>query len=144
MKTILVSILLTAGMMGYAQHGPHHRAMKDMTPEQVASLQTKKLTLTLELTQQQQDQIQQLELENAKFRIAKREERKAAKEGEKSMKPSSDERYVMMSDRLDRQIDHKDRMKSILNKSQFEKWEKMQTSRKSRGKCKVHKGKPSR
>ncbi|MGI9547732.1 MAG: hypothetical protein ACR2MM_10870, partial [Flavobacteriaceae bacterium] len=119
-------------------------AMKDMNPEQVASLETKKLTLALDLTEQQQAEIRQIELENAEYRKAKMEERRAVKDSEKAEKPSSDERYAMMSDRLDRKIDHKEKMKSILDKSQFEKWEKMRTPKNLRGKCKVHKGKPSR
>lgn len=144
MKTILTSILLIGCMTVFSQHGHHQRGMKEMSPEQVATLETKKLTLALDLTEQQQKEIYQIEFDNAEFRKARMEERKVAKADGKGEKPSSDDRYAVMSNRLDRQIAHKEKMKTILNKSQFEKWEKLQGKREMRGKCKVHKGKPSR
>jgi len=139
MKALLVSIFLTLGMIGYAQHGPHHRGMKDMSAEQRATLETKKLTLALELNEKQQQEIQEIHLEKAIARDAMREERK-----EKDSKPDADERYAMKSEKLDRQIEMKNKMKTILNKDQFAKWEKLHLGKEMRGKCKPHKGKPSR
>ena len=48
-----------------------------------------------------------------------------------------------MSERLDKQIAVKDQMKDILNKDQFEKWEKLNLARgssKMKGHCKVRRG----
>lgn len=144
MKAIFISILLIGNLVGYAQHGHHHKGLKDMSPEQVATLETKKLTLALELTEKQQAEIFQLEVANAEFRKAKHEEIKSIRKAGNDEKPSTDEKYEFLNERLDRQIAHKENMKGILNKDQFEKWEKMLVAREMRGKCRVHKGRQSR
>ncbi|WP_422083547.1 Spy/CpxP family protein refolding chaperone [Ulvibacterium sp.] len=142
MKKIVVLAMLLAGATAMAQEGRknHHRAaMKDLTPEQIATLHTKKMTLALDLNEAQQKQIQVLSLENAKLRKAKMEERKAKKESGESKKPTSEERYVMQLERLDNQIAHKAEMKAILSPEQYEKWEKLHFhKRKHRGKERNH------
>ena len=70
MKKVLVTTVLLIGMLGYSQRGPQfnseQRGMKDMTPEQIAILKTKKMTLALDLSTAQQKEIQKVNLENAK------------------------------------------------------------------------------
>ncbi|WP_046756136.1 hypothetical protein [Kordia jejudonensis] len=105
--------------------------MKDLTPEQIAELQTKKLTLALDLSENQQQQVLALATENAKMRQQKMEARKAAKE--KNVKPTDEEKYAMMNERLDAKIAYKQKMKQILSEEQYERWEKMQ-ARKGKGK----------
>jgi hypothetical protein len=99
--------------------------MKDLTPEQMATLQTKKMTLALDLTEAQQAQVKALHLENAKMRKTKMEERKAQKEEGEAKKPTSEERYAMTNARLDHQIAQKAELKSILSDEQYAQWEKM-------------------
>jgi periplasmic protein CpxP/Spy len=99
---------------------------QDLTPEEMASLQTKKMTLQLDLNESQQKEIQKINLENATERKAKMEARKAQKENETMAKPSKEERLKMMNERLDNQIEMKGKMKKILNDEQFAKWEKQQ------------------
>lgn len=99
--------------------------MNKMTPEQTATLKTKKMTLALDLNDAQQKQIQTLNLEKAKTRKAAMEKRKAQKENGESNSPTSDERYAIKNGRLDRMIDHKAKMKDILSPEQYGKWEKM-------------------
>lgn len=103
--------------------GKGQRFMQDLTPEQMAALQTKKLTLALDLSESQQQQILALATENAKARKAKMEARKAKKE--KNEKLTSDEKFAMMNERLDAQIAYKKSMKQILSAEQYERWEKM-------------------
>lgn len=138
MKKTLVLVMLLAGATVMAQEGRknHHReAMKDLTPEQIATLHTKKMTLALDLSDTQQKQVQVLSLENAKLRKAKMEERKARKESGDSKKPTSEERYELQLERLDNQIAHKAEIKAILSPEQYEKWEKLHFhKRKMRGK----------
>ena len=105
------------------EHMEQGQRFKDFTPEEIAQLQTKKMTLHLDLTESQQKQIEKLHLENAKERQSLREERQT------KMK---EDRLSAMNERLDRQIEMKAKMKKILNSDQFEKWEAMQT-RKQRG-----------
>lgn len=111
--------------------------MKDLTPEQMAELQTKKLTLALDLSSSQQQQILALNTATAKDRKQKMEARKAKME--KKEKPTADEKYAMLNERMDAKIAHKQKMKQILSKEQYEKWEKMH-ARKGKGK-KKRKGK---
>lgn len=121
-------MLLLVGATAVAQEksGGHHRGkMNDMTPEQMATLQTKKMTLALDLSESQQSQIQALNLENVKVRKTKMEERKAKKEVGERKKRTSEERYAMSNARLDAQIAQKEEMKKILSEKQMEKWEKM-------------------
>ena len=102
--------------------------MKDYTAEEQATLQTKKMTLALDLSEAQQKDIYALNLANAKERKAKMKEREA-KKGEK---PSKEERYKMQNEMLDKKIAMKKKMKQILNDEQFAKWEKMMQRRKSK------------
>lgn len=96
---------------------------KDFSPEEMAQLQTKRMTLDLDLTPSQQKQIQKLNLENAKDRKAKMETRQARMKDVNAEKPNKEERLKMMNERLDKQIEMKQKMSKILNSDQMEKWE---------------------
>ena len=138
MKALFAAVLMMTGILGFSQRGPGHERMKDMSPEQIAILETKKMTLALDLNEKQQQQIQEIHLEKAIERQAHREERE-----DRDSKPDADERFQMMNERLDKQIAVKDQMKDILSNEQFEKWEKLNLSRgrsKMKGRCKVHRG----
>lgn len=146
MKKVLVTLLLLAGFTTMAQHGEHHKGKKmakmkmmDMTPEQMATLHTKRMTLALDLTKGQQAKIQTLNVENAKLRKAKREEWKAKKEEGNMKKPTSDERYAMNNTRLDHQIAQQEKLKEILNEEQYAKWKNMRHKKGKHHKRKMHK-----
>ena len=135
MKKVLVTTVFLIGMMGYSQRGQHfdseQRGMKDMSPEQIAILKTKKMTLALDLSTAQQKEIQTLNLENAKEREALMLERKVKKEQAEQSKPSTDERFEFQNERLDRMIAQKGKMKQILSEEQFQKWERINHHRSS-------------
>ncbi|MFK7832808.1 MAG: hypothetical protein AB8B52_06010 [Winogradskyella sp.] len=97
---------------------------KEMTPQDVADLKTKQLTLKLDLTDVQQKEVHQLILDQAKTRAEKRKAHQAKVEGKKE-KPSKDEFVKMQTERLDAQIEMKRNMKAILNTEQYAKFEKM-------------------
>lgn len=132
MKKILVIAIALVSLHGYAQERQREQrkdfkkersqALKDLTPEQAATLQTKKMTLQLDLSDAQQKDIYKLNLANAKERQAKMEALKKMKKSDE--KPSKEARYSLMNERLDKQIAQKKQMKSILTKEQFEKFEK--------------------
>lgn len=124
-------MMLLVGITALAQRGEgnHRKGMNDLSPEQMASLQTKKATLALDLTASQQTQMNSLFLEHAQMRKAKMEERKAAKENGEAKTLSSEERYARADQRLDRQIAQKAKLKEILSEEQMEKWEKIQQRR---------------
>lgn len=126
----LVTLQVTAQQRKRQFHkeGSQNRmeVMKDMTPEEMSTLQTKKMTLHLDLTEAQQKKIQALNLENAKLRKAKMEEHRAMKENDGAKELTKEERLKIMHERLDHQIAMKRQMKDILNAEQYERWEASQ------------------
>lgn len=135
MKKILMVILVMATISATAQDQnmkSKRGDMIDLSPDQVATLQTKKMTLALDLNESQQAKVKTILTRDATARKAKMEERKASKdEGKKIM--TSEEKYAKQNERLDYQIARKEEMKSILTADQFEKWEKMNHRKKMRG-----------
>lgn len=144
MKKLIVLVVLMAGITAIGQKTERERGhsgdMKNMSPEQVATLQTKKMTLALDLSDDQQKQIQSLNLNNAKNRAEKMQEMKAKRESGEAKKLTSDERYALKTDMLDHQIAQKEKIKKILNKDQYEKWEKMKNRREGHRKAKGMQG----
>jgi hypothetical protein len=104
---------------------------KAMTPEETAKLQTKKMTLHLDLTEKQQVEVEKLFLAEATERKAHMAELKEKREKSEGDKSSKEERLNMAHKGLDHQIEMKKKMKAILNADQFEKFEKMQGKRRS-------------
>lgn len=92
-----------------------------LTPEQRNQLQVKKMTADLDLNENQQKEVAKLFAEQAKKREAKMAERKANKEAKKEL--TADEKFKLKNDMLDAQIEHKAKMKKILNEKQYAKWE---------------------
>ena len=137
MKKLVIVALLFSGMVAMAQKdemkGREH-GMKDLSPEQIATLQTKKMTLDLDLNETQQTKMKSLLASNAAERKTKMEAYKAQKESGKKL--TSEERYKMQNERLDHQIAQKNEMKQLLNDEQYAKWEKMQHRKGKYGKRK--------
>jgi Spy/CpxP family protein refolding chaperone len=114
------------GMDSEREKRPNNRmeAMKALTPEQEATLWTKKMTLELDLNQNQQDQMYALILGKTK-KIKSRMENKPKE------RPSKEEIYNMHISRLDEAIAMKESLKKILNDDQFAKWELMKNKKPS-------------
>ncbi|WP_324025451.1 hypothetical protein QSV08_19945 [Maribacter sp. BPC-D8] len=135
MKKIVMAILVMAAISVSAQdHNMKGKRgdMKDLSPEQVATLQTKKMTLALDLNESQQAKVKTILTKDATARKAKMADRKASKEDGKKVL-TSEEKYAKQNERLDYQIARKKEMKSILTADQFNKWEKMSHRKKMRG-----------
>lgn len=125
----IASIVLVAliTVSTFAQEQQRRQKHHEFTAEQIAEIQTKRMTLHLDLTSDQQEQILEINKQHAVERKQKMEERKALKESKKEL--TSDEIFTKKSARLDNMIAHKAEMKKILNEEQFEKWS---TSKKHR------------
>lgn len=93
-----------------------------MTADEMATIQTKQMTLKLDLNEAQQKKIKAINLEEAQLRKSNMEERKAMK-GEEKQEMTKDQRVAKMNERLDHQIAMKAKMKEILNEEQYTKWE---------------------
>lgn len=108
--------------------------INDYTPEQIAELQTKKMTLHLDLNEAQQQKIMALNLENAQERKERMVARKQQKEN-KSQEISKEDRLKMKNAMLDKQINMKKKMKAILDEKQYAKWEEMKSKRYEKGRA---------
>ena len=124
-------LLLTFGAM--AQQRPHHRqtqkALKELSPEQRATLQSKKMVLALDLDSRQQQQVETLL--NKRFETQEKiraTHRKTAADSSKRL--NAEERYIRMNAHLDREIAFQQEMKNILTESQFEHWKKRHSAKK--------------
>ncbi len=113
----------------------------DKTPkftiEQNTELAVKQMTLALDLSEKQQSQIRPLFKNQAKKKEAAMNKRTEMRKNRS--KPSTDEIYKMKIAFLDNQIAMKNNMKKILNKEQFEKYEKMTANKKKKEKQKMEK-----
>ena len=144
MSYTLKFMVLLFGISSFAQQSPHERMpergthpnqrmekMKALSPEQEATLWSKKMTLELDLNETQQDQMYALILEKAKTRD------KRFKNLPKE-RPNKEQIYKMEVDRLDQEIAMKKALKSILTERQLERWELIENEKslKTRGKKK--------
>jgi hypothetical protein len=147
MKRFLLIALALVAIQAFAQPNQgqdKRRKMHNLTPEQAATLQTKRLTLHLDLNNKQQAEIKEILLANAQTRKAKMEAMKARKEKGELQKPTAKQRYEMANAKLDHQIAMKAKMKTILNDEQFAKWEKIQARMAHRFEQKKHQSKKKR
>lgn len=142
MKKLLIALMVLLSISTYAQEnrggergpGKEMRGNRpDLSPEQMAELATKKLTLHLDLSEAQQKKINTLELDKAKTR-------KTHFENKSERKQLSDtERFEQKTQRMDAQIAYKKEMKSILNEAQYQKWETGKVEKRKRGRSKHNK-----
>lgn len=114
---------------------------RNMDSKEIAALQTKKMTLALDLTPEQQSKVEQINIKNADLRKAAMEKRMAAKDTDKKLSP--EDKLKRENERLDQEIATKREMKAILTPEQYEKYSKMSKRRGNkgmRGKMKGKKG----
>lgn len=141
MKKLVVLALALFTITGYAQkrdNDRHHNEREErrekrehISPEKRAEIQSKKLTLALDLSEQQQSQVENTLLEHLK---KGKEKMEAQKKSRKELTP--DERHQLLSERLDAQIALKAEMKTILNDEQYSKYTKLMERRSNQRKGK--------
>jgi protein CpxP len=133
MKKIMIIVLAFVTAIGFSQERERSQEMREkmkqerqqLTPEQRAELNTKRLTIQLDLTEVQQKQMLNLQLEMAKEHAAKKQE----------MKNKTEEAgyYEKANSGLDMRKDYQDKMKAILNESQYQNWkENMKKSKRTK------------
>ena len=129
MKNI-ASILVLIFVFTFAIQAQKKKGNKQqLTINQQTSLKVKQMTLVLDLSDKQQQQVNPLLRAEIAFRQAAMEKRKEARVEKR--RPTSDEIYLIKSQLLDNKITMKRSMKNILNKTQFETFKKMYKQRKS-------------
>lgn len=132
---LTVLVLFMSLNINAQQKQERQRKGSEFTPEQSATLMAKKMTLALDLDQNQQSKVYALCKKNTTDRQEQMAEMKKRKES--GVKPTNDEKFEMQKNRLDKMISHKADMKNILSKDQFEKWEKMAKSKMRQGNKKM-------
>jgi len=117
----VIVILFSLTMNAQVKKG-NKRQASEFTSEQIATLQAKKMALRIDLDANQQKAVHKVLLKSAEERQNFRKENmQKRKDG---VKPTSEERFNMENMRLEKQLAHKNEMKKILNKDQYEKWQK--------------------
>lgn len=145
MKYLFSLLFAGISLIAFAQNSGNNMRQNrnDFTPEQNAILQTKKMTLALDLNATQQNQILAIKKKQAVERKKKMDKHLAMKES--GTKLTSDERFKMKNDMMDAQLEHQKEMKKILNEDQYLRWKKMQknnmTKMNKRGKAPKSSGK---
>ncbi len=138
-KIILIALALVTIQMSAQDRKQMHKKgeraerMQDYTPEEMAELQTKKLTLDLDLSEEQQKQVMALNLESAQERKAMMDKRQDMQKEKEVKSASKEDKLKMKNDMLDKQIAMKAKMKTILNEDQYTKWESLQKERMEKG-----------
>lgn len=120
----MILIAFTA-ITASAQRGGSDRGMKNLSAEDQARMQTKKMTLALILDKAQAGKVYQLNLQQAKKRIAMKEEREKATHPA----PTPEQRLTKREAFLDDRIALQNQMQKILNEAQFKQWRKMSHTR---------------
>lgn len=110
---VLVSSLTFAQQRGSGKMGKNGQMnqRESLTPEQQTELQIKRMTLHLDLTAKQQEEMKKVVLENTKKREVKKVEIQAKRAEGKT--PTSEERFEMQNQRLDNQIAMKAELKKF-------------------------------
>lgn len=140
MKKLLSMVILSLFMVSsFAQEQQRKQRHNDLTPDQIAELQTKQMTLHLDLNEKQQQQILNINKKKAIERKQQKEEHRALRE--KGEKPTSEEMVKRKSARLDKQIAHQKEMKKILNEKQFETWKESRNNKAHKMKKRISKKK---
>tara|TARA_B100000809_G_scaffold221295_1_gene229488 strand:- start:2246 stop:2707 length:462 start_codon:yes stop_codon:yes gene_type:complete len=129
----IASILILVFAFTFTAEAQKKRKEKGpkLTVEQQTDLTVKRMTLSLDLSKKQQDQIKPLiraQIASKKVIMLNRKEMRTEKK-----RPSRDEIYAMKSKQLDNQIAFKNNLKDILNKEQFEKFKKMKIEKRMKG-----------
>ena len=134
MKNI-ASILVLIFVFTFSIQAQKKRGYKQqLTINQQTSLKVKQMTLVLDLSDKQQQQVTPLLKAEIAFRQAAMEKRKEARVEKR--RPTSDEIYLIKSQLLDNKITMKRSMKDILNTTQFKTFQKIykQRMKKKKGK----------
>lgn len=132
-KLVLIAIAFVT-LQATAQ--PQHRGdqkrgqrsierLQNFSAEELAEIQTKRMTLQLDLTDAQQQEVRELLVAQNKARKEKLEAfKKAREENQITERPSKEDRLENLNERLDNQIAMKRKMKEILSEEQYSRWEK--------------------
>lgn len=139
MKMWILAMAMTMTVGANAQQ--KNDKPEPLKPEQRAELQSKKMTLALNLNEKQQKDVKELLVEQGKQRAEFRRQHMAERQAGKKL--TADERFALKNKMLDNRIAMNREMKKILSEDQFTKFEQLRKEkhhelRKNERKHKIH------
>ncbi len=121
MKKLGILLIMLISASAFSQGNPHSKKGQtqnfELSSKEMAALQSKRLALRLDLSENQRNEVEELFIQRANERKAIIAERKKVKERE--VENQKAEHFRRMNSRLDRQIAYQKKMKEILNKNQY-------------------------
>ena len=121
MKKIVTLLLLIFSTAVFAQERGERR--ESMNKDEMASLQAKRLTMQLDLNEEQQQKLEALFAERMEANEEMRE--KKQKDREEMM----EDRKEMRKERMEMNEEQKAKLREILTEEQYTKWEQLQEKR---------------
>lgn len=122
MKQWILAGLLLFGLSATAQRmhreGHNRQQMQELSAEEMATLQSKQMTLALDLSSAQEQQLQKLLAKRNADRRALRE----AHQKDTAAMADPQKRYQRMSERLDREIAFRRELRTVLGDASYEQW----------------------
>lgn len=122
----MILLVFTTNAQEMDFRGRAQERHNEMTDEQKAIIKAKQMTLALDLSEKQQEQFQTLELQKIQEREQLKNEMNLGPEKRAKKDMSTDELFALRNARLDKMIAFKQKVKTILSKDQYTKWEELQ------------------
>lgn len=143
MKNWIIACFLLAGLGLSAQQMPGRGyargKMEKFSASELASLQSKRMTLALDLTDAQENKLAELLTERIEKRRAMHQERRAQRDSTRTARPGPD--FASAEARMDNEIAFRREIREILTEAQYENWKQMHSGRrKFRHGRKSHRG----
>ncbi|MFV8225020.1 hypothetical protein [Christiangramia aquimixticola] len=123
MKNLIVMMLMFFSLFGFSQE-PAQKPT-DLSKEETASLQAKRLAMQLDLTQEQELKLKELYLKRIEERKELMEERREAR------KEMMEERKEQRQEMMEMNKQQKEELRSILSEEQYTQWEQLQDKRRN-------------
>ncbi len=123
MKSFIYITILLFSISVFAQRPMSKKMKPNLSTEQQAELQSKRIALALDLDSKQLAEVKALQLERAQERLENRKLRDTRRGT--AERPSQKELFKINNERLDAQIRHQEKMKKILTKEQYEMWKEI-------------------
>ncbi len=140
MKTNIVTALLTICVVFSisAQANRKQHSKPEFTVEQQTILFLKKMTLSLDLSEKQQGKMKPLLAEI----VTKKNEMMELRKANNGQRPelSSEEAFAKLNEKLDSQIAFQNKVKSVLDEDQFEKYQEIRARMEKSKKAHTRKG----
>ena len=137
MKNLILVLLLTSSIVAIGQNEKRKmKADREFSTEQQAILKTKKMTLVLDLNDNQQRQMLAL---NKKW-MQEKESAKAAYQNFTRQELTADQKFEIMNKNLDLKIEQQKELKGVLDKDQYALWKESTMKKQYRSKAKEKHG----